>query len=79
MDYKYLIFLLEVEWLHKVSPMITRVYTLIESKSFWGVSKDMEGLLPPFQKKTWNGCLYVSQSLWTRYCNGWNDWRVVQY
>jgi hypothetical protein len=51
MDYKYLIFLLEVEWLHKVSPMITRVYTLIESKSFWGVSKDMEGLLPPFQKK----------------------------
>jgi ATP-dependent protease ClpP protease subunit len=35
-------FLLEVEELHKVCKMITRVYALRTDKPFWVVSKDME-------------------------------------
>jgi hypothetical protein len=72
MDYKYLIFLLEVEWLHKVSPIITRVYTLSEDRQIiLGCIQGHGGTFTPVPKKrTWNGCLYVSQSLWTRYCNG---------
>ena len=35
-------FLLEVEELHKVREMITRVYALRTGKPFWVVSEDME-------------------------------------